>query len=633
MQIMPRPANVLGPGATWRKQLVFALCLACLSGCASSLEEIDAHIAKIVADRSIHISSDANPPQMDQTPEPTGKPVTDKRPETRDLAHSEMKYVPADENRDVEARLRMFAESELGAGWDFGESSADPNAPRPIELDIEGVFRTSQDFAREFKSAEEEYILAAIRLLIEKHRWSPRLFNDTSLVATGSGDNGDYDSALDVVNDLRVTQRLPYGGEAEARWVYNATEQLRNAVGDRFTNSSELILGANIPLLRNAGLIAQEELIQSERNLVYSARDFERFRRSFLVDIASDYFAILELQSRIRSQLRRLQSLELADAGNEARMQAGRLSAYKRNITANEVLQARADLAGLFDAYILQVDRFKVRLGMNIDLPLKILPIEMSFPEPDVNLAEATSLALSYRLDLQNLRDRLDDSRRAVANARNQLLPELRIGGEVGLPTDKGQNSPGLEFDENDVNYRGTVTFGLPLDREIERLNLRQSIISLGQDEREYETFRDNVVISVRASVRAIDRARFQLTLAEEGVKIAVLRREEQELKADTVDPRDIVDAENALVEARNARDRALTELRNAVLNYLLETDQLRVNRDGTFLPPPGMIARPPAAIQPGEAPDPTFPQQRERVPGEDQPAPDPEAPPPDLPK
>ncbi|MBZ0171615.1 MAG: TolC family protein, partial [Phycisphaerales bacterium] len=46
-------------------------------------------------------------------------------------------------------------------------------------------------------------------------------------------------------------------------------------------------------------------------------------------------------------------------------------------------------------------------------------------------------------------------------------------------------------------------------------------------------------------------------------------------------------DAERELNEARNARDQALTDLRNAVLNYMLTTGQLRVTPDGDFHPLP----------------------------------------------
>ncbi|MEM7622563.1 MAG: TolC family protein, partial [Planctomycetota bacterium] len=106
---------------------------------------------------------------------------------------------------------------------------------------------------------------------------------------------------------------------------------------------------------------------------------------------------------------------------------------------------------------------------------------------------------------------------------------------------------------------------------------------------RQFDDFRDNLIVAARQAVRQIDLARFQLELNEEAVRINERRVEDLNLRDDS-DPQSIVDAQNDLIEARNDRDQALTDLRNAVLNYLLDTGQLRVARDGDFNPLPGMI-------------------------------------------
>jgi hypothetical protein len=86
-----------------------------------------------------------------------------------------------------------------------------------------------------------------------------------------------------------------------------------------------------------------------------------------------------------------------------------------------------------------------------------------------------------------------------------------------------------------------------------------------------------------------VDLARFQLRLADEQVRINQRRLVGQELKRDELNTQTLVDTRNALLAAENQRDRARTNLRTAILNYLLETDQLRVGRDGTLERLPGM--------------------------------------------
>lgn len=493
----------------------------------------------------------------------------------------DLRFDVASEARDVAARLDAYAEESGLAG--------EASRPPPLDLTLEDAFRISQRTGREYLNAEEEYILAAIRLLIERHLWSPRLFNDTTVQVAGSGDDGDFQSALQVINELGVTQRLPYGGTVAASWVWAATEQLREQATGRYRQSSELALSASIPLLRGAGLVAQEALIQAERDLIYRARAFERFRREYLVDLANDYFRLLELQSQIENQAVQLRNLRVLEESTAARVEAGRLRDFERLIAANQVRSAIANLASLREGYRLAADRYKVRLGLPITDGVEILPLTLDLPEPEMTPEEATERALAFRLDLQNQRDQIDDARRGVSNARNNLLPNLDFTGRVGLPTDPDAREGGVAFDPDETNYSAGLTFGLPLDREIERLQLRQSVITLEQQIRVYEQFRDNVVLSVRAAVRAVDLARFQLNLAEEQVLINERRLEGIRLDEAAVSPQEVVDAEFELLSARNSRDRALTDLRNAVLDYLLQSDQLRVARDGTFLPLPGM--------------------------------------------
>src|SRR5262249_9576646 len=96
---------------------------------------------------------------------------------------------------------------------------------------LQDAFRAAQSTSREHQDAEEHYIPTAIRRLIERHGGGPRFFNDppasiNSTPQTPAG--GNYATALNVINTLRATQRLPYGGEVEARAVVRATEQLRD---------------------------------------------------------------------------------------------------------------------------------------------------------------------------------------------------------------------------------------------------------------------------------------------------------------------------------------------------------------------------------------------------------------------
>ncbi len=595
----PRPAGRLRiPCAL----ALFGVLASSMLGCANPLGRVDAHTDRLLRERSEELGGGAVAPKVRDrsisTERSSGRYRTSLP--TANPGASSLSFRPALADRDVADRLERYARESL---------------PMPGEASGQGVrtltlsetFRLTQSSGREFRFAEEDYILAAIRLLIERHLWSPRLFNDTTARLSGSGTDGRFEHALDLINTLRVTKRLPYGGEVEARWVVNATEQLRTQATGRYRQSSELALSGNIPLLRGAGQVARESRIQAERNLIYAARNFERFRRSLLVDIAADFFALIQSRDRIANQVRQIEGLKRDNEATGAKVRAGRLRAFQQQITASRLSQAQQQLARLRESYILQLDRFKLRLGLNITDAIDIDPAIFDVLEPDTTLREAMELALEYRLDLQNRRDQLDDQRRAVANARNDLLPDLNLDGTVSIPTDPLAREGGVLIQPEELNYSVGATFSLPLDRRIERLNVRQAIVGLERAQRAYDEFRDNVIIAGRQAVRNVDLARFQLQLAEEQVRINELGLEELLLRDDS-DPQSVVDRRIALLTAENARDQAIADLRNAILNFLLATGQARVRADGTFEPLPGMVEGEDAAPAAGDELDDMIP-------------------------
>lgn len=558
-----------------------ALLLVTTAGCGSGLEAIDRRTEQLLRDTNARLGPGTRTPERTWAePQPAGRAALDKQPPSANPRADQLAFQVADESRDVAARLKAMQDEES-------------DATEAIELDLPAALRQAHRSAREYVAAEEDYILAGIRLLIERHRWEPRLFATSTVNLAGGWDDGAPSSAVSIVNELAARKQLPFGGEVAARWIWEASENLRSSATGRYEQSSRIVIDGNVPLLRGAGYVAQESLIQSERELVYAAREFEDFRRELFVSIAGDYFGLLQQLDGIESQEQQLKSFEALEERQRAWYEADKIPEIDLNLAANNTLNARASLANRRESYVLALDRFKVRLGIPVRQPVVIRPFELTIPEPDISMVAATELALQYRLDLQNQRDRLDDARRQVRIARNNLLPDLDLTAGVTLPTDDDAREGGAVYELDDVQYNAGLTFGLPLDREIERLQLRASIIGQQAAERNFDRFRDEVILDVRARVREIERARFNLVLAEQRVEITKRRAEEQEIRADEVDTQARVDTANDLLNAEQARDQARTDLRNSVLNYLLATGQLRVQRDGTLEPLPGMADAP----------------------------------------
>jgi outer membrane protein TolC len=568
-------------------------------GCNGQLDRIDRRTEALLAERSTVLGSTRIGQGLaGRRPDEDGPRDYDSTaPETVNPPASALEYTPAPavvEDMAIADRLRSYAAHARG---DAPDPDGEP-VVEPLVLTLEDALRISEQTGREFLSNQEDYILSAIRLLQERRLWGPRFFNDTTFGLAGDGIGGRFEHATNIINTLRATQRLPYGGDVEARWIVNATDQLRDRATGGYVQSSRLVLSGDIPLLRGAGSVAREGLIQAERDLIYQSRSFERSRRTLLVSIARDYFNLLEQQAVIQNQMLQIQGLEGLLESSAARVNAGRLSPFQEDLSRNQVLRAQATLAGQRERYILQRDRFKFRLGIPVEQPIEIEPLQLELPAPAASQEVAARRALTYRLDLQNERDQLDDRRRAIRNARNALLPDLDFNGSVGIPTPNDDPTGGLDIDAEELDYSIGVTLGLPLDREIQRLALRSQIVGLERDNRNYDLFRDEVIVAARSSIRNIDLAKFQLRLAEQQVEINERRLEDLNLR-DTTNPQQVVDAELDLVAARNDVAQSRTNLRNNILGYLLDTGQLRVAADGMLIPP----AAKPAGAQPAGAP------------------------------
>jgi len=572
------------PRRLFRPLTLAGLCavLAAGASCSSGMDRIDRKVNALLAETSQAIGAAGAPvagalSAGEARGDPTEEHPATVNPPADDLAFA-AQVLPVTEGG------RTDAQQVIDRLEGYSRMPEDAQS-----MDLAAALAYACAHSREYRFAEEEYVLSALRLLTERHRWGPRFFDEVGASVVGSGEEGMFDTALSLVNELRVTQRLPYGGEVSARALARATEDLHQRVSGENVQDAEFILSADIPLLRGAGDVAREDLIQAERRLIYAAREFERFRREFLFDIARDYLDLIVAQQRIENAERGVRSLQQVEAQQEALLKAGRNTPFDAAEATNRTLEAIDQLNSARENYRLSLDRFKVRLGMQVDQPLVIERDSLRLSTPKIEMDEAIYAAMSFRLDLQTQRDQLDDARRAVRTARNALLGDLNFQASVSIPTDDDNARGGLDFEAGSASFLAGITYGLPLDREIERVNLRQTEIALERARRGYGQYRDDVAVTVRGAVRGIDSALFSLQIQERNVEIAFQR--EASIAADPAraDIRQRTDAIDQTARARNARDGARRDLEVAVLRYLLETGQLRVLPDGYVQPLRGM--------------------------------------------
>ena len=438
-------------------------------------------------------------------------------------------------------------------------------------------------YSRTFQDEKEDLYLQALSLTLERHLWTPRFASNLRATYTEFPQDSDPDRAMQATADVAVTQRLPYGGQVVAQWIGTMVRDLENHVTN--SESGTAILSANIPLLRGGGRVAYESRYQAERSLIYAVRSYERFRRRFLTRVAVEYFNLLSTKGSIRNSIANRQSTRDNWVRSQALAEAERIDRLQADRANDSFLTAQNSVAVDKENYETALDEFKILIGMPTTNAIDVVEEGLDLPEPSVKEELAIETATRLRLDLLTNRDRVDDVRRGVEIARNNLLPDLDLSGSVSYTSNPDRLSA-FDFREDDETWNFGVDLEIPLDRKAERNSYRSSLIFLRRAERGYDEALDRVRLEVRRARRQIDRAKFSMEIQVQNIRSNELRREQAQIRFEKgeIDNQDIVDADDALLRTRNDYDRAISDFRRAILEFRLATGTLRVGEDGRWL-------------------------------------------------
>lgn len=547
-----------------------ALLIFCLSPCCDSgFQQIDRRVEEVMSDKSR--SFGATPPDIIlKTRGVFLDSIENTNPQTVNPGANELEYIEAG---DIDA-------AAIAKSLDNAESELAINSET---LPLDDALGWAYQHAKEFEFAEYDYLSTTLSLLGELHLWDPRFSNAITSNLDADSTNRHYETALDVTNDFNVTQRLHGGGSITASALSTFAQNLHDASTTATTEGTVLGISIEIPLLSGSGAVARESLIQSKRDLVYAARTFERFRRSFYRSVVSDYLSLVVQKQSLSNAQMGVDSLRQLAERQSALYASGRTRLYDSVDAENQALAAVARLSRSWEVYRLAVDRFKIKIGWPVGSQIDVVPTSLHVVPPSVDVTTAVLLALEFRLDLQNEFNRLDDTKRAVANAKNSLLPDASFS--VSATTDSENKKP-AKFTGEDIDYVASLDFSLPLDKDSERIEVRKQQIALEKAKRSYRETRDTVAVEVRSALRNIEVFQFTLDLQERNVEIAQLGLDSINADPDRVSVLDQTRAISDLQSAKDARDSAKRDLELSIIDYLLQAGQLRVAPEGTLMLP-----------------------------------------------
>lgn len=516
-------------------------------------------------------------------------------------------YAAPEGNEDAAGAVESSVEPEpsdaADVGTTFSEAEAteqlvSPSIFTPEQLERIRVYRLSDALnyafrhGRDIQGAKEDLYLAALDLSLERHLWTPQFVAALSAEVSDAGRAGNFDRALTAVSDVAVSQRLPFGGEVTARGVGTLMRDLQEHVTTG--ESGQVILEANLPLLRGAGRVALETRYIAERELIYAVRTYEHFRRAFAVRVAADYFDLqqrrAEINNAYKSYQTRREDWEKADFVN--RMGRSR-TVFDATRARSSFRSAETALVSAKERFAFALDQFKITIGMPVEELIDVVDQEddqetEAFDRISTTVEESKAIAaaLKYRLDLLNVADAVDDSQRGVKVAKNRILPDLDVTASYTFDSDPDHLSA-TRFEDDRSSWRGAAELRID-DRKRERNAYRASLIGYRRSQRDYEQFSDTVRLEVRRALRRVVQQRDILNIQALNVAENKLRLDAAKAQYDLgkIENRDVVEADTDLLTARNLYAVAVAGYRNALLEYRRDTGTLRINDEGEWAGP-----------------------------------------------
>ena len=449
---------------------------------------------------------------------------------------------------------------------------------------------------RRYQLNKEDLYLSALALTGIRHDYERQWFAtiDGAYVENTIADDGFFlGSDVGTTQDFVLPSGIIISTSLAVDWLRYLTGDPRTSLGSVLAASIEVpLLGAEV----GKGKEKWENLLQTERDVLYAIRSFNRFRKEFVVDTINAYYEVLQERDTVTNAendyKRRVESKERL----EWLARAGRRPPF-------EVDQAEQDMLAASDRYVAAqqryervLDEFKIILGLPTDIDieldqneLKALE-EMGITEPAFTVDAAIETALLQRLDLANAADRIDDKLRKVVLAAEGLGTQLNLNSRIASDNIEF-SSPEDETDFQNLRFHeGMYDFGfdadLPLDRLEERNFYRRRLIELEQQQRQYDLDADVLKLQVRDAHRLLLETAERYRIQKNSLELAERRTDSTRLLLDAgrATTRDLLESQDDLVIAQNAVTAALVAHLDAKLSFFRDVGVLQVRPDGMWV-------------------------------------------------
>lgn len=510
---------------------------------------------------------------------------------------------------------------------DYPPSSTSSDANIPVELNkslklsLIDVLQIGAHNSSDYQSRKEDIFRAALDLDLQRNYFR-NIFNaqaESNLNVNTTGD----DTVTNVENSASagVSRRLKNGVDLSTAMAIDLANLLTQGGSSRLGLAADA--SVSVPLLRGSGRhIVTEPLTQAERNVLYQIWNFERYKQTFSVGIAREYFSVLRQMDTVVNAEKNYRSAVASARWSRRRGDAGRIreievdQAVQRELSArNSWISAQEQLKSRLDSFkntiglptdarigldpndleqlrgratkILEQIRFTPRgeasgTAPPADTPVELVPPSYEDAGPfEMNEPVAVKLALENRLDLQATVGAVYDAQRQVVVKADALGAGLNLGGSANF----SDNDDDGNLHINGGQYAALLSLDLPIERTAERNAYRKSLMDLERAARSVQTLDDQIKLAIRNELRTLLESRESLKIQAQSVVVAEKRVRSSTLflEAGRVEIRNLLEAQDALLSAQNQLTAAVVNYRIAELELQRDMGLLKVNEKGLW--------------------------------------------------
>jgi outer membrane protein TolC len=491
----------------------------------------------------------------------------------------------------------------------------EPN--QPLKLSLVDALQVGARNSSEYQECKENVFRAALDLDL-KRDYFRNIFSAGP--ASGLWTNT---SATELENSATagLKRSLKNGIDLSTSLAVNLVNVLTQGGASRLGITGDATV--SMPLLRGSGRhIVTEDLTLAERKVVYVLWDFERYKRTFAVRIATGYFNVLRQMDVVANEKENYRSAVASSRWSRRRADAGRireievdqaiqreLSARNSWITAQEGLKSSLDSfkntiglptdarIGLDPNDLVQLKDRAAKICEEIrkasqdnasetalpaDAPVRLIPASYEGAGPlEIDASLAVKMALENRLDLQAAIGEVYDAQRNVVFKADRLRADLTLSGTATVEDNDDEGR--LRFDNG--TYKALLSLDLPVERTKERNEYRNSLIDLERKTRFVQSLEDEIKQFVRGELRTLLESRESLKIQAQSVIVAEKRVRSTTffLEAGRTEIRNLLEAQEALLNAQKGLTTAVVNYRIAELELQRDLDVLKVNEQGLW--------------------------------------------------